>query len=155
MKALLIDTTEKLRQTTSVHELVVDVPDALPDAIADPDKLGEVALNLISNAIKYSPQGGRVRVSAWYDDDDGRLVMSVEDQGIGIAKEDQAQLFVTFQRIHRPETQGVRGTGLGLYIVKGLLELMGGAVWVESELDQGSTFFVALPVEGARGPQAA
>ena len=101
--------------------------------------------NLVTNAIKYSPTGGTVAIEAQWDAQDRRIVIGVADQGIGIAPEDQSSLFSTFQRIHREETQGVRGTGLGLYIVKGLLEFMGGSIWLESALDQGSTFYCAPP----------
>ena len=72
-------------------------------------------------------------------------MVSVTDQGIGIAAEDLERLFDSFQRIRRPETESVRGTGLGLYIAKTLLELMHGEIWLESQLDKGSTFFLSLP----------
>ena len=69
------------------------------------------------------------------------------DQGVGISSEDQLSLFKTFHRIHRPETRGIRGSGLGLYIVKEWVEAMGGEVWLESELNKGSTFYVAVPMQ--------
>ena len=75
------------------------------------------------------------------------VVLSVADDGLGIAPEDQARLFKTFTRIDRSETQGISGTGLGLYIVKNLIELMGGEVWMESELNIGTTFFVSVPTD--------
>ena len=77
------------------------------------------------------------------------MVISVSDQGIGISAEDRESLFTTFHRIQRPETRGIRGSGLGLYIVKEWAEAMGGTVWLESELNQGSTFFVAIPIQGS------
>ena len=123
--------------------------------VADRDKLVQVLVNLLSNAIKYSPKGGEVAVAARHELERGRVVVSVKDQGIGIAPEDQERLFTTFTRIRRPETEGVRGTGLGLYIVKGLVELMHGEIWLESELNKGSTFYIALPTEAAAGPVGA
>jgi signal transduction histidine kinase len=74
-------------------------------------------------------------------------VVSVADEGIGIGPEDKASLFTTFHRIQRPETQSIRGSGLGLYIAKEWTEAMGGEIWLESELNKGSTFFVAIPTK--------
>ena len=119
------------------------IPPDVPNVVADRDKLTQVLINLLSNAIKYSSGGGSVTISARQERE--RVVLSVADQGIGIAPEDQQKLFTTFHRIHRPETQGVRGTGLGLYIVKALVEAMQGEIWLESTLNKGSTFFFSLP----------
>jgi two-component system OmpR family sensor kinase len=88
---------------------------------------------------------------AIHDTEGDRLVVWVRDQGIGISAEDQKQLFSTFHRIRRPETQGVPGTGLGLYIVKSLMEAMGGEAWVRSALGQGSTFYMSMPVGDVGG----
>ncbi|MEX2598400.1 MAG: ATP-binding protein [Dehalococcoidia bacterium] len=143
---------EELASTSDQHEFAVQVPAGLPLTIADPDKASQVLINLVTNAIKYSPKGGKITISARHDAAAGANVLSVADQGIGIAEEDKATLFSTFHRIQRPETEGIRGTGLGLYVVKSLTELMGGSVWVESGVDQGSTFHVALPV--AKGGDA-
>ena len=112
----------------------------------------QALLQLGHNAINYSPKGGDVAISARYDADSARIVVSVGDQGVGIAAHDQASLFTTFQRLHHPETLSVRGSGLGLYIVKGLAELMGGSVWLESEPDSGSTFSIALPIAASEAP---
>ena len=126
------------------HSLALDIPEDLPLVLGDRDKLTQVLINLLDNAIKYSPQGGKITVAARQETE--RVVVSVSDQGIGIAPEDRERIFTTFTRIRRPEAGGVRGTGLGLYIVKALVELMGGEIWVESELDKGSTFFFSLPL---------
>lgn len=83
-----------------------------------------------------------------------QLIVSITDQGIGIAQQDQARLFNTFQRINKAETAVIRGTGLGLYIVKGLVELMNGEIWIESAPGEGSTFRVAFP-EADRAERAA
>jgi two-component system sensor histidine kinase VicK len=83
-----------------------------------------------------------------------QLIVSITDQGIGIAQQDQARLFNTFQRINKAETAGIRGTGLGLYIVKKLVELMNGEIWIESARGEGSTFRVAFP-EADRAERAA
>lgn len=150
IKPLLVRASESHMTVTEARSIVVDVPDSLPTAVADADKLAQVVDNLVSNALKYSPSGGTTRTSARHERKLGRIVVSVADEGIGIAEEDQEHLFTTFQRIYRTETQGVRGTGLGLYIVKGLLELMHGTVWVESRLNEGSVFRFALPTGGRK-----
>jgi PAS domain S-box-containing protein len=141
----LNDIAEKMRPTTDRHALIVDVPADLPSVLADEGKLTQVLLNLISNAIKYSPKGERITLSATHAPEPQQLIVSVTDQGIGIAQQDQARLFNTFQRINKAETAGIRGTGLGLYIVKGLVELMNGEIWIESTPGEGSTFHVAFP----------
>jgi signal transduction histidine kinase len=75
------------------------------------------------------------------------VLISVSDEGIGISPDDVKSLFTTFHRIQRPETQGIRGSGLGLYIAKEWTEAMGGKIWVKSELNKGSTFYVSLPIK--------
>ncbi len=117
--------------------------------MADGDKLGHVLSNLLGNAVKYSPEGGQITISARHEPERERVVMAVADQGIGIAPRDKKRLFTTFHRIHRTETEGIGGTGLGLYIVKALVELMHGEVWLESKLNKGSTFFFSLPTQKA------
>ncbi len=102
-------------------------------------------INLLDNSIKYSPNGSRIQVSAKHDVDQGRVVVGVSDQGIGIAPEDQESIFSTMFRVGRPETESTSGFGMGLYIVKEFLGLMGGEIWVESQLDEGSTFYFSVP----------
>jgi signal transduction histidine kinase len=116
----------------------------LPDVLVDRDKFGQVIVNLLNNAVKYSPNGGCITLSAYNDLQRHRVVVSVVDEGIGISPEDKDLLFTTFHRIQRPETRGIRGSGLGLYIAKEWIEAMGGEIWLESELNKGSTFFIAI-----------
>jgi PAS domain S-box-containing protein len=125
------------------RRFVVDLPPDLPPVRADRAKLEEILINLIDNAIKYSPEGAPVRVAARPAGDE--IEVAVEDRGIGIAPEDVAHLFEKFQRIVTPATRDIGGTGLGLYIVKGLVEAHGGRVWVESVPGAGSTFCFTLP----------
>ena len=127
------------------HSIEVDVALDLPHVLANRFSSEQVLGNLLDNAVKYSPHGARVTVAARYQPERQRIVIGVSDQGIGIAPEDQARIFSPHERVTRRETKNLWGVGLGLYIVKGLVELMGGEVWVESELDQGSTFFFTLP----------
>jgi len=125
------------------HDLVNDVADDIPNVSGDPDKIMQILLNLVSNAVKYSPRGGTVRVSA--HSSDRWLELCVSDQGVGIPPEARSRVFDRFFRVATYETKGIPGTGLGLSIVKGLVELHGGRIWVESEVGRGSTFHVTLP----------
>jgi signal transduction histidine kinase len=135
------------RESTERHEFVVDIEPDFPDVLVDRDKFNQVVGNLLSNAVKYSPNGGRITLSAHNEPSEHRIIMSVADEGIGIGPEDRDLLFTTFHRIQRPETHGIRGSGLGLYIAKAWTEAMGGEIWLESELNRGSTFFIAFPTQ--------
>ncbi len=138
-----------IQDTTSKHEFIINIEPNLPAALVDRDKFGHVIDNLLSNAVKYSPGGGRITISAYYDTQQNHILVSVADEGIGISSEDKNTLFTTFHRIQRPETQGIRGSGLGLYIAKEWTEAIGGEIWVESELNKGSTFFVSIPTKAS------
>jgi PAS domain S-box-containing protein len=126
-----------------------EVPSALPEVIADPDRLVQILTNLVANACHYTPAGGEVVVSAGLHG--GEVYVSVYDTGIGIAREDQDKIFDRFFRADDPVVQDTPGTGLGLSIVQSLVEMQGGRVWVESELGEGSTFTFTLPAVEARG----
>lgn len=147
------ETLTNIRHLTDNHEFIVDIPPGTPNTWADRGKLCEVLVNLLDNAVKYSPLGGQVIISARHKPEQGYVEVSVEDQGIGISPKDQENLFTTFHRIRRPETEGIRGTGLGMYIVKELVELMQGEVWLKSELNAGTTFFFSLPAAWNNTPQ--
>lgn len=151
LTSVLEEVLSLIRETTDKHEFVVDIEPDLPDAIVDNDKFNHILRNLLSNAIKYSPNGGRIMLSAYYKPKEHRIILSVTDEGIGISPADKDLLFTTFHRIQRPETQGIRGSGLGLYIAKEWTEAMGGKIWLESELNKGSTFFITIPTQDYRG----
>jgi PAS domain S-box-containing protein len=110
--------------------------------MADKDHLLEVLDNVIDNAVKYTESGG-VEVSV--DGDGSKVRFMVRDSGIGIAPEDVSHLFQKFYRINNADTREIGGTGLGLYLVRKMVEAMNGRVWVESELKKGSTFYIELP----------
>ena len=133
-----------ITQVPATHTIKID-DGGVPAVVGDLEKVSQVLRNLIDNAIKYSPAGGPVNIGIKHDPQNRRVVVSVEDHGIGIAPRHQKGLFQSFHRVNVPETVSIRGTGLGLYIVKSLVELMNGEVWMESKLTQGSTFFFALP----------
>jgi nitrogen-specific signal transduction histidine kinase len=139
-----------IQEGSTRHEFIIDVPQDISPVLADRDKLGQVIGNLLSNAVKYSPHGGKITISAYNETSKNRIVIAISDQGLGISPADQSTLFKTFHRIQRPETRVIRGSGLGLYIVKEWAEAMGGEVWLESELNKGSTFFVGIPALDSR-----
>jgi PAS domain S-box-containing protein len=124
--------------------LEVEVPSGLPDVYVDPGRIKQVLYNLISNAIKFTPRGGVVRLQVRAAP--RHLVLEVSDTGVGIAKEDLPRLFREFEQLPQPGGVRPEGTGLGLALTRRLVELHGGKVEVESELGKGSTFSVLLPL---------
>jgi PAS domain S-box-containing protein len=125
-------------------KLELSVPKKTPPQIAaDPDKTRQVLTNLVDNAVKYSPDGGHVKVKVATA---GRnLRFSVSDEGLGVPPAEHRRIFEKFYRLDPDLTRGVGGTGLGLYISRELLERMGGSIWVESSGRGGSTFVAELP----------
>jgi two-component system sensor histidine kinase VicK len=129
----------------TAHELVLTAEDDLPEIAGDPDKVGRVLINLVDNAIKYSPDGGRVDVHVRQLG--GRVRFSVADRGLGIPLAEQRRIFEKFYRLDPNMTRGVGGTGLGLYICRELVRRMDGRIWVESGgLGRGSTFNIEFPI---------
>ncbi len=124
------------------HTFRLTVPDELACVSADPGFVRRVLLNLVANAVKYSPDGGPVDIEATAVDDADRVLVCVRDRGIGIPHDEQARIFEKFMRASGEGAVG--GTGLGLYIVKGLIEAMGGTVTVDSQPGVGSTFSFTL-----------
>lgn len=110
---------------------------------ADPERLKEIINNLVSNAIKYSDQG---TISVTHAIQDDQIVTHVKDQGVGIAPKNQKKLFTRFYRVEEEVAKGTPGTGLGLFIVRQLVEKMHGRIWFTSKKDHGSTFSFSLPV---------
>jgi len=128
---------------TDKHTFKLHIDEDLPVVIADEDKVDQILTNLTSNAIKYSPKGGDITITGHADT--SGVVISVADQGMGISKEQQQKIFDRFHRVDNRDTREVGGTGLGLYLVKHLVEAHGGKIWVESEVGKGSTFTFTLP----------
>jgi PAS domain S-box-containing protein len=139
------DAVDRIKRQSSVHQFVVSLPPELPPVYADPLRLERILYNLLENAVKYSPQGGEIRVTVRPDEEE--LVIGVSDQGVGISLADQARLFTPFQRLEESRPGGVRGVGLGLLVCQRLVEAHGGRIWVESEPGRGSTFFFTLPLK--------
>ncbi|MGQ9628023.1 MAG: ATP-binding protein [Anaerolineae bacterium] len=125
------------------HEVLINLPDDLPEICADRRKFNLVLLNLLSNAIKFTPPGGRIEIEARVEGDE--VVVSVRDNGIGIPPEEQERIFDRFYQVGDSLTREQGGMGLGLSIAKGMVELCGGRIWVESEVGRGSTFIFTMP----------
>jgi PAS domain S-box-containing protein len=125
-------------------ELVLEAPADAPQIEADPDKTRQVLTNLVDNAVKYSPDGGRVIVEVSVAGP--RLRFAVHDEGLGVPPAEHRRIFEKFYRLDPDLTRGVGGTGLGLYISRELLQRMDGRIWVESSGMGGSTFVVELPI---------
>jgi signal transduction histidine kinase len=130
------------REGIDVNRLITQIPQNLPPISADPDRLERILLNLLGNALKFSPPESKVIIQARKVD--GEITISVTDQGKGIPPEDCSRLFKRFSQIKGAQPSS--GVGLGLYICRLLVEAHGGRIWVESTLGQGSTFHFTLPV---------
>lgn len=127
--------------------LEVSLSDSLPHAMADADRVAQVLRNLLSNALRHTPEGGSIRISAQPSPQSGKdLLVSVADTGQGIPAPDLPYIFERFYRVDRSRTRSTGGAGIGLTIVKQLVEAHGGRVWVESETGKGSKFFFTLLV---------
>jgi len=141
---VIVDVLQRFKELAQRKglELEVDLPTHLPAVRANVERIDQVVSNLVDNAIKYTPQGWiRVRAEA----DDGWVTVHVSDSGIGLKPQEQAGLFTRFYRADNEQTKHVEGTGLGLVMVKSIVEQYGGRVWVESRWQGGSTFSFALP----------
>ena len=134
-------------------QLKLVAPKSSPPLKCDPPKLKQVLVNLVENAIKYSPEGGRIEVRI--ADTPDRLRIDVQDEGLGIPPSEQARIFEKFYRLDAEMTRGVGGSGLGLYISREIVEQMGGLLSVRSRRGSGSTFTVTLPrIVSAARPRA-
>ena len=140
-----IDTLRGVAQAKEVA-LTREIADGLPTAYADPVRTRQVLINLIGNALKFTPTGGVVTVRAGLDEEPGFVRFEVEDTGCGIAAESTARIFERLYQVREPGQAGRKGLGLGLFICRELVDQQGGRIWVRSELGRGSSFFFTLPV---------
>lgn len=124
------------------HELKLDIDGGLPNIVGDPRLLEKVFRNLISNAIQYTPPGGKIEIET--KKSGGKIHTKISDNGIGIPEEEQEKIFEKFYRRETEKAGKARGLGIGLAITKNFVELHGGDIWVESEVGEGSTFHTVL-----------
>lgn len=141
----VISTMEHHSQVNDI-ELVADYPAQLPDILADRDRLNQVLINLVDNAIKCNRPQGKVTLFARHEAREQRLCIKISDTGIGIPKIDLPRIFERFFRVDKARSRVTGGTGLGLSIVKDLIEAHGGHIEVDSELNVGTTFTIYLPL---------
>ncbi len=136
---------EPIAAATTKHAIALDIRPEAQQILADPAKFTQIITNLISNAVKYSPSGGTVTISSQIHGDGKSIEIAVQDEGIGIPPDQLDRVFERFQRVASSATRNIRGSGLGLYIVKQLVELHGGRIWVTSQPGKGSRFALILP----------
>jgi K+-sensing histidine kinase KdpD len=133
----------EVQHRSDQHRLVVDFPVDFPCVLADPRWIKQVFRNLLDNAVKYSPNGGLIVIKGETRPKD--VVVSIADQGIGISAEDLIPLFEKFHRVRSLSTLQIPGTGLGLPISRAIIEAHGGRIWVDSQIDEGTSIYLSLP----------
>jgi two-component system, OmpR family, phosphate regulon sensor histidine kinase PhoR len=145
MGPLIVASLQRLRTFAERQGVILVelVPDDLPPLRGDEDRLEQLLMNLLHNAIKFSPDGGVVTITT--DEHPDGVVVSVTDQGIGIPKKDQDRVFERFYKVDRARQRGLGGTGLGLAIARHIAEAHGGRIWLESIEGKGSTFSFSVP----------
>jgi two-component system phosphate regulon sensor histidine kinase PhoR len=139
-------TAERLRLFAERQNLRIDLdlPDKVSPVRGDEDRLGQVLINLLHNAVKFSPSGGAIVVGV--REDVGEVRTWVRDPGVGVPRGDLARIFERFYKVDRARVRGRGGTGLGLSIARHVVEAHGGRIWAESEEGSGSTFIFSVPV---------
>ena len=154
LKGVLELTASSLKPQADVKsiQIEVEVPEQLPAVHGDQDKIEQILTNLIGNSIKFTPEGGKILITAkLFSKERGGaygdfVAVSVKDTGIGIPPEHLDSIFEKFYQVESSLHRSVSGTGLGLAITKGLVEAHQGKIWVESEVGKGSTFTFTLPI---------
>ena len=134
-----------IRERASRHGIKLDrvIDDRLGDFTGDERKIKQILVNLLSNSVKFTPEGGQIKVEATLGD--SAVIISVTDTGIGIAPQDHEAIFEEFRQVGSNYAQKREGTGLGLSLTRKFVEMHGGKIWVESELGKGSRFTFTLP----------
>ena len=141
---LLTRVRREIEAVTSEHRFRWPDPGGLPFVWADEDRLTDILLNLLDNAVKYSAVGTEVTIQA--RPDDRRMIVSVTDCGIGIPEKEWLKIFDKFHRVNNGDAKDAYGYGLGLYVVSRLVKVQGGEIWVESTVGEGSRFSFSVPL---------
>jgi signal transduction histidine kinase len=153
LNSMVSEAADRIRPNAPRHPLSLRLDPMVGEMSGDRDKLTQVMANLLSNAVKYSPNGGEIVVSTRVEGNAAHVV--VRDHGMGIPKNALESIFERYGRVESLATRHIQGTGLGLPIVRQIVQLHGGAVWVESTVGEGSVFHVTLPRGGAASAEAA
>ncbi len=148
LQPIIEETAAEFQRMTGRHHIQVDLPRDVPLVMADSRRARQVLRNLVENAVKYSPDGGEIVISAQAKQDD--LQVCVSDTGIGIDAEQLDRIFDRFFQVDSASTRQVGGSGLGLSISKAIVEAHGGSIWVDSQPGAGSTFYFTLPLAPVR-----
>lgn len=135
---------ERFSRQTTTHDFHLDFPSDFPVVEGDEARLRQVLENLVSNAVKYAPDGGRIVVGGVVEED--YVTVYVRDQGVGMSEAEQARIFERFYRVEGTLARKTQGTGLGLYLAKAIIEAHNGKIYVQSRLGKGSTFYFSLPI---------
>jgi two-component system phosphate regulon sensor histidine kinase PhoR len=145
---LLLKPLDRLRPQAerAKIELILDLPAALPKVLADPERIHQVVTNLLHNAIKFTPEMGKITLQAHEDRAENNVVFAVHDTGIGILQEDVSRIFERFYKSDRARTRSRGGTGLGLAISRHIVQVHNGRIWVKSKEHKGSSFYFTLPI---------
>jgi len=145
----LLEKSVKIQQqATGKHTIKLDVIEEMPVILGDQDKFDQILTNLLNNAIKYAPGGGDITVHARVEPETQTLLVGIEDQGLGIPKDHLGKVFEKFHRVNNDDNRKIYGNGLGLFLVRHLVEgVHMGTIWVESEVGVGSTFWFRIPLE--------
>ncbi len=146
LRTLIREVVDEMRMRTEAHWFVVDLPSDLPPVMADSRRIRQVLHNLLENSIKYAKDG---QITVTCEVEGAQMVISVSDQGEGIAPEFQDQVFDRFFQVDGRSTRRAGGSGLGLSISRGIIQAHGGKIWVESAIGRGSTFRFTLPLAPA------
>lgn len=141
-----IATEFRLQLEAKAQQLTLEISTGLPLALCDEVRATQIIANLLSNANKYTLQQGQIRISLTPAEEEGFLQLSITDNGVGVASDDQAKLFSRFFRAGSASQTTAKGAGLGLYITRALVELHGGRIWFESTPGLGTTFHVTFPI---------
>lgn len=141
---IVYQVSKNLENRSSIHKIIIDIPSNLPELLVDRDKIIQVFFNIIDNAIKFSPDGGKVSIKAMVKDK--KVKCDISDQGIGIDENEIPHIFEKFYRVNNSDRYEISGTGLGLSIVKHIIESHNGTISVKSKRGQGSIFSVLLPL---------
>ncbi len=144
LNRIIMKVVEHMHPTLIRHDIVLALDDALPVFLGDSDKLTQVIANLLSNSVKYSPDGGEIRIQSFAED--ATIYLALHDYGVGIPADALERIFTPYNRVETTATRHIQGTGLGLPIVRQIIQLHGGTIWAESQPGKGSTFHIILPL---------
>jgi two-component system sensor histidine kinase VicK len=136
----------KTQADAKKRNILEKIGDDLPQISIDPLLVRQVYLNLITNAVKYTPEGGNIEISLHANDSE--IISEIKDSGFGIPEKEKERVFDRFFRAANAVSREIKGNGLGLYLTKAVVEISGGKIWFDTAEDRGTTFYFTLPLAG-------